>query len=77
MWKSLDKRVAAFLLEESAIEDSDTLKITHEAVANHLGSHREVITRMLKYFQNEGMVRLSRGTFVLADKTKLEELSEI
>ena len=77
MWKSLDKRVAAFLLEESTIEDSDTLKITHEAVANHLGSHREVITRMLKYFQNEGMVKLSRGTIELADKTKLEELSEI
>ena len=76
MWKSLDKRVAAFLLEESAIENSDTLKITHEAVANHLGSHREVITRMLKYFQNEGMVKLSRGTIELADKTKLEELSE-
>ena len=77
MWKSLDKRVAAFLLEESTIEDSDTLKITHEAVANHLGSHREVITRMLKYFQNEGMVKLSRGMVELTDKTKLEELSEI
>ena len=76
MWKSLDKRVAAFLLEESAIEDSDTLKITHEAVANHLGSHREVITRMLKYFQNEGMVRLSRGTIELTDKPGLENLSE-
>ena len=76
MWQTLDKRVAAFLLEESAIENSDTLKITHEAIANHLGSHREVITRMLKFFQNEGMVKLSRGTVALADKTKLEELIE-
>ena len=76
MWKSLDKRVAAFLLEESAIEDSDTLKITHEAVANHLGSHREVITRMLKYFQNEGMVKLSRGTITITDAEKLEALCE-
>ena len=74
MWKSLDKRVATFLLEESVIEGNDTLKITHETVANHLGSHREVITRMLKYFQNEGMVKLSRGTIELADKTKLKEL---
>lgn len=64
LWKSLDKRVAAFLLEESAIEDSNELKITHEIIANHLGSHREVITRMLRYFQSEGMVRLSRGTIV-------------
>ena len=76
LWKSLDKRVSAFLLEESAIENSDTLKITHETIASHLGSHREVITRMLKYFQNEGMVKLSRGTVELTDKTKLEELSE-
>ena len=76
LWKSLDKRVSAFLLEESAIENSDTLKITHETIASHLGSHREVITRMLKYFQNEGMVKLSRGTVELTDKAKLEELSE-
>ena len=74
LWKSLDKRVAAFLLEESAIEDSDELKITHEIIANHLGSHREVITRMLRYFQSEGMVRLSRGTIVLLDRKKLEAL---
>lgn len=74
LWKSLDKRVAAFLLEESAIEDSHELKITHEIIANHLGSHREVITRMLRYFQSEGMVRLSRGTIVLLDRKKLEAL---
>ena len=74
MWKSLDKRVAAFLLEEAAIEGSDQLKITHEAIANHLGSHREVITRMLRYFQNEGMVKLSRGAVTLLDRNGLEKL---
>lgn len=75
MWKSLDKRIAAFLLEESAIEDSNTLRITHESIANHLGSHREVITRILKYLQNEEMVKLSRGTITLIDTIKLKELS--
>ena len=74
--KSLDKRIAAFLLEESVIEESAVLKITHETIANHLGSHREVITRMLKYFQNEGMVRLSRGKVEITDPEKLEELCE-
>lgn len=44
MWKSMDKRIAAFLLEESSIEDTDELKITHEIIANHLGTHREVVT---------------------------------
>lgn len=76
MWKSLDKRVAAFLLEESAIEDTSELKITHEIIANHLGSHREVITRMLRYFQSEGMVKLSRGTVTITDEEQLRELSE-
>ncbi|MDO4337306.1 MAG: Crp/Fnr family transcriptional regulator [Eubacteriales bacterium] len=76
MWKSLDKRVAAFLLEESAIEETNELKITHEIIANHLGSHREVITRMLRYFQNEGMVKLSRGTVLITDEEKLRELSK-
>lgn len=73
MWKSLDRRLAAFLLEEVSIEGSDRLKITHETIANHLGSHREVITRMLRYFQNEGMVRLSRGVIEITDADKLEE----
>lgn len=76
MWKSLDKRIAAFLLEESAIENSCELKITHEAIANHLGSHREVITRMLRYFQNEGMVRLRRGAVTITDEAKLRQLQD-
>lgn len=76
LWKSLDKRLSAFLMEEALIESSDTLKITHETIANHLGSHREVITRMLKYFQNEGMVRLSRGTIKLLDTKKMKSLCE-
>ena len=76
MWKSLDKRVAAFLLEEASIEGTDALKITHETIANHLGSHREVITRMLRYFQSEGMVQLSRGMVKLLDEDKLRQLRD-
>ena len=74
MWKSMDKRVAAFLLEEAAIEDTDRLNMTHESTANHLGTHREVITRMLRYFQREGMVSLTRGSVEITDRAKLEEL---
>lgn len=75
MWKSLDKRVAAFLLEEAAIEEQDELKITHEIIANHLGTHREVVTRMLRYFQKEHLVQLSRGSVTILDKKKLEALA--
>lgn len=76
MFKSFDKRLAAFLLEESNIEDTDKLEITHERIANHLGSAREVVTRMMKYFQNEGAVKLSRGTIEITDRKKLENIAE-
>ena len=75
LWRSLDRRVAAFLLEEAAIEGSGELKTTHEIIANHLGTHREVITRMLRYFQSEGMVRLSRGRVTIQDETRLRALA--
>ena len=74
MWKSLDKRVAAFLLAEAAIEGTLLLRLTHESIANHLGTHREVVTRMLRYFQSEGMVRLSRGAVEIMDEKKLAAL---
>lgn len=76
MWKSMDKRVASFLLEEAAIEGSDQLKLTHESIANHLGTHREVVTRMLRYFQSGGAVHLSRGTVTLTDREKLAALRD-
>ena len=76
MWKSFDKRLAAFLLEEQRLEDSAVLKITHEKIAAHMGTAREVVTRMLRYFQNEQMVRLTRGTIELTDIDKLETLAE-
>jgi CRP/FNR family transcriptional regulator len=76
MWKSLDKRLAKFLLEESAIEETATLNITHEVIANHLGTHREVITRMLKYFQNENIVTLSRGVVTINDSNALEKMCD-
>ena len=76
MWKSFDKRLAEFLLEESRLEGDPELKITHERIAAHLGTAREVVTRMLRYFQSEGMVKLSRGTITVTDPKKMESLSE-
>ena len=74
MWKSFDKRLAKFLLEESAVEGTNSLRITHEKIANHLGTAREVVTRMLRYFQSEGMVKLTRGTVDITDEKKLRKL---
>ena len=74
MWKSFDKRLAGFLLEESALEGSAVLKLTHDTIAKHMGTAREVVTRMLRYFQSEGMVKLTRGTVELTDEDALEAL---
>lgn len=76
MWKSFDKRLAEFLAGESIIEGTLSLKVTHEKIANHLGTAREVVSRMLKYFQSEGLVTLSRGTIEITDLKKLRELYE-
>ena len=76
MWKSIDKRLANFLLEEATLEESNVLKLTHEAIANHLGTAREVVTRMLRYFQNEGFVKLTRGTVEIVDRDSMGQLAE-
>lgn len=76
MWKSFDRRLAGFLVQESLLEGAPVLKITHERIANHLGTAREVVTRMLRYFQREGMVRLARGSVELLDEQGLCELAE-
>ena len=76
MWKRFDKRLADFLLEESMLNGSDCLKLTHEKIANHLGTAREVVTRTLRYFQSDGMVRLTRGTVEILDRKALADIPQ-
>ena len=75
LYKKMDSRLAAFLLEESDLGEGNSLQITHEEIARHLGSAREVITRMLKYFQNEGLVKLTRGSVELLDQEALRQIA--
>lgn len=75
LWKNFDKRLANFLLHEATIEGSNQIKITHEMIGNHLGNPREVVTRMLKHFVNEGFVALSRGTVEIIDEKSLAKLA--
>jgi len=76
LFMSFDKRLANFLIEQSELENTDTLKITHEQIANHLGSAREVVTRMLKYFTEERLILLKRGSVTIIDKKGLINLTE-
>lgn len=73
--KSFDARLAGFLIEETRISKTNILKMTHEEIANNLGTAREVVTRMLKYFQAEELVILSRGSIELIDKESLEKVA--
>lgn len=74
LFMSFDRRLAIFLSDEAAKTGSDTISLTHEQVAKYIGSAREVVTRMLKYFSDEGIVSLSRGAITLLDKKKLRGL---
>lgn len=73
--KNMGQRIAAFLLEQSVLENSETLSMTHETIAKNLGTAREMISRILKYLENDGLLKLSRGQIVLTDVKKLHDMS--
>ena len=74
LFMSFDRRLATFLIDESAAQGSESVKMTHEEIARMMGSAREVVTRMLKYFSSEGWVELSRGMVKILDREKLMEI---
>lgn len=76
LFMSMDKRLAIFLLDEAAKTGSDTIKLTHEQIAKYIGSAREVVSRMLKYFSTEGLVSVSRSEGIkLINKQRLREIT--
>lgn len=75
LFMSMDKRLAIFLLDEASKSGSDTVKMTHEQIAKYMGSAREVVSRMLKYFASEGIVEVVRGGVKIVNKTKLRALT--
>lgn len=75
LFMSMDKRLAVFLWDELSKTGSETITITHEQAARYMGSAREVVTRVLKYFASEGIVELSRGGIKILDKQKLFSLT--
>ncbi len=76
LFMSMDRRLAIFLLDESAKSGSDTVKLTHEQIARYMGSAREVVSRMLKYFASEGLITASRSDGIrLLDKKRLRAVA--
>ena len=76
LFMSMDKRLAVFFWDEITKSGDDTVHLTHEQVARDVGSAREVVSRMLKYFSSEGIVELSRGGIKITDRKKLRKLAE-
>ncbi len=78
-FKKLDIRLAQYLCDRffgSAGAGVTELQVTHEAIAAELGSVREPISRLLKDFENQGAIVLSRGRITLADARGLRAMVE-
>jgi CRP/FNR family transcriptional regulator len=74
LFMSFDKRLAVFLHDEMIKTESNTINLTHEQIAKYMGSAREVVSRMLKSFESQGILKLSRGKIEIVDKNKLRKL---
>ena len=70
----MDRRTAIFLWDEYT-QGGEVIAMTHEEVARYIGSAREVVTKVLKYFAQEGIVSLRRGKITILDKAKLRQLA--
>ena len=74
LFMSFDRRLAIFLLDETAKTGNDDLSLTQEQIAKYMGSAREVVSRMLKYFAKEGIVEIYRGGIRIINREKLRLL---
>ena len=66
--RQVDRRLARFLMERGA---HGPIATTHQDIAAELGTAREVVSRLLKHFEAEGLVRLERRQIEIADRDKL------
>lgn len=73
---SLSKRVATYIYEQTQLENSLVLPITHDNIAKNIGSAREVVSRMLKHMENDEIIQLSRGTITINNLEKLKSLTK-
>ncbi len=69
----MDGRLARCLLNKAGPDDH--IETTHQELAEELGSAREVISRLLKHFEHQNLVRLHRGRIEILERDALQELS--
>ncbi|HVT86200.1 MAG TPA: Crp/Fnr family transcriptional regulator [Chitinophagaceae bacterium] len=60
-FKKMDERLMNFIKKKTEITGAKTLYVTHEQLANELGTARVVVSRLLKQMEDEGLVKLGRN----------------
>ncbi len=71
---SVDHRLVAALLASD--KEADLKQITHDQLAEEIGTAREVVSRHLKKYETQGLIKLSRGAIRVVDKDKLARLCD-
>jgi CRP/FNR family transcriptional regulator len=71
-FQKLDQRLAASLAAKSS-----PIRTTHQALADELGSLREIVSRLLKHFADQGWVRLGREQIEVLDASALRKLATL
>jgi CRP/FNR family transcriptional regulator, anaerobic regulatory protein len=61
----MDERLSNYLLKNANAAGSRTISTSHQDIANELNSSREVISRLLKNMEKEGLIKISRGKLEL------------
>lgn len=69
----LDQRLAKLLLSRN----ETVLGITHQQLADELGSVREIVSRLLKGFAAQGLVTLGREQLTITDRSGLQKLASV
>ena len=75
VFMSMDRRLAIFLLDECNLAGTDFISMTHEQIARHLGTAREVVTRLLRHLASDGAVEVTRKGITVLDKNKLRDIA--
>ena len=64
-FKKMDERLLNFIKKKSELTKTNELHLTHEQIANELGTVRVVVSRLLKQLEDEGLVKLGRNKIIL------------
>lgn len=75
LFTHFDVRMAQFLISACERKGSKIIKMTQETIAREVNSAREVVARMLKQFENDGIISIKRGTITIKDLNALEKIA--